>query len=179
MDKNQNKITYEICLLGDSQVGKTSIFKKIATGNFSTNNVATIGIEKKTLFFNDIDVDFKGNKEKKSFEISLFDTAGQERFRSIAPNFIKNSEGVILIYDITKKESFEHVEFWLSSIKENLSDWTKSGYLIMIIGNKLDLVLENEKLREVSIEDVENKYGDSGIILGGECSEKILQIINF
>jgi len=171
MADSQKNIVYKLSLLGDSQVGKTSIFKKMYTGNF-TINVSTIGVEKRSFFFNDIDVDIKGKKEKRSFEIHIFDTAGQERYRSLAPNYIKGSDGVILIYDITKKDSFEHVEEWLSSVKEIISDLNKNDYLIMLLGNKLDLVNEDENLREVSIEDVKNKYENSGIILGGEISAK-------
>ena len=95
--------------------------------------------------FNDLEVEFNGNKIKKSFKITLFDTAGQERYRSITNSYIKNTDGVILIYDITNKLSFEHVEEWLSSIKNNFSDWRKSDYLIMILGNKLDLHPKLEK----------------------------------
>ena len=74
-------------------------------------------------------------KEKKSFIITLFDTAGQERYKSITPNFIKNANGIILIYDITNQNTFDHIDAWLESIQENLSDWEKSDYLIMLIGN--------------------------------------------
>lgn len=171
MANSQKNIVYKISLLGDSQVGKTSIFKKMYTGDFSIS-VATIGVEKRTFFFNDIDVDIKGKQEKRSFEIHIFDTAGQERYRSLAPNYIKGSDGVILIYDITKKESFDHVEEWLSSVKEIIADLNKNDYLIMILGNKLDLLKENENLREVSIEEVKKKYENSNIILGGEVSAK-------
>ena len=114
----------------------------------------------------------KGNKIKKSFEISLFDTAGQERFRSMTKSYLRGAQGIILIYDITDRISFEHVEMWLSNIKETLSDWKTSNYLIMLLGNKLDLVENNVKEREVNIEEVEKKYGNSGIFIGGECSTK-------
>ena len=62
----------------------------------------------------------KGNKIKKSFEISLFDTAGQERFRSMTKSYLRGAQGIILIYDITDRISFEHVEMGLSNIKETL-----------------------------------------------------------
>ena len=171
MAKNQNNIIYKFAFLGDSQVGKTSIFKKMSIGDF-TLNVSTIGIEKKTFFFNDIDIEIKGNKEKKSFQIEIFDTAGQERYRSLASNYIKGSDGVILIYDITKKPTFEHLKDWLASIKDILSNWNTNDYLILLLGNKLDLVEENENSREVSLKEVYDKYDNSGIILGGEVSAK-------
>ena len=172
MAENNQIINYKFSLVGDSSVGKTSIFKKISTGIFFEQNISTIGTDKRTINFNDIEVDIKGEKIKKSFEISLFDTAGQERFRSITKNYFKDADGIILVYDITSKNTFEHVETWLASIKEVLSDWKDHNYLILLIGNKLDLATSGEKEREVNIEDVNKKYGNSGIICGGECSAK-------
>jgi Ras-related protein Rab-1A len=165
-------IEYKFALLGDSSVGKTTIFKKISTGIFSEHNISTIGTDKRTIDFNDVEVNIKGKKVKKSFQISLFDTAGQERFKSITKNYFKDADGIILLYDITNKITFDHVETWLASIEEVLSDWKTHNYLILLMGNKLDLATNGEKDREVNIEDVNKKYGDSGIILGGECSAK-------
>ena len=184
MDNNQKFIYYKYALVGDSSVGKELLFKKLSKGDFSEKNISTIGSDKRTISFTNLDVeDFKGNKIKKSFEISLFDTAGQERFRSISKRYFKDSQGIILIYDITNRITFDHLEMWLSSIKEALSDWESSNYMIMILGNKLDLVNNNERKREVFIEEVEKKYRNSGIFIGGECSLKefsdsqILEII--
>ena len=172
MAEKNKLIEYKFALLGDSSVGKTTIFKKISTGIFSEHNISTIGTDKRTIDFNDVEVNIKGKKIKKSFQISLFDTAGQERFKSITKNYFKDADGIILLYDITNKITFDHVETWLASIEEVLSDWKTHNYLILLMGNKLDLATNGEKDREVNIEDVNKKYGDSGIILGGECSAK-------
>ena len=176
MTKN---IEYKFALIGDSSVGKTSIFRKISTGNFSDENIATIGTDKRTLNYTEIEVNNKGKKEKKSFEISLFDTAGQERFRALTKNYIKGSDGIILIYDITNKESFDHVEKWLEDIKEILSDWKSSSYSIMLLGNKLDLVNSGEEKRMVDINEGQKKCNNSGIIWGGECSAKDFTLEQF
>jgi len=167
-----DKVVYKLALMGDSSVGKTTIFKKIASGKFSETNISTIGTDKKTLNYHNIEVDDKGTMVKKSFEISLFDTAGQERFRSISKSFIKGSDGIILIYDVTNKNSYEHIELWIQSIKEVLSDWRTSDYLLMILGNKLDLVNSYEKEREVQAEDAKQKCEEQDIFWGGECSAK-------
>ena len=172
MAEKNKLIEYKFALLGDSSVGKTTIFKKISTGIFSEHNISTIGTDKRTIDFNDVEVNIKGKKVKKSFQISLFDTAGQERFKSITKNYFKDADGIILLYDITNKITFDHVETWLASIEEVLSDWKTHNYLILLMGNKLDLATNGEKDREVNIEHVNKKYGDSGIILGGECSAK-------
>ena len=165
-------INYKYALMGDSMVGKTSIFKKISTGDFYQESVPTLGYDKRTMEYNDIEIEIDGKIEKKDFSVSLFDTAGQERFRSIAKNYIKGSNGIILIYDITNRESFEHVETWLNSIKEVLSDWKASDYLILLLGNKLDLVEQEEIDRKVEINEAKNKCENNGIQWGGECSAK-------
>ena len=172
MAEDNSIINYKFALLGDSSVGKTSIFKKISTGEFFLENISTIGTEKKSIEYNDIEIEINGKTEKKSFLIELFDTAGQERYRSITKNYIKGSDGIILIYDITNKETFEHVEKWLTSIKDVLSDWKASNYLIMLLGNKLDLIDIEEYERKVEIDEAKNKCDDNEIHWGGECSAK-------
>jgi len=172
MKEKKEIIIYKFILLGDSQVGKTAIFNKLSKDQFSESGISTHGEASTPIKFNDLDVDINGIKEKKSFNIILSDTAGQERYRSITTNYIKHANGIILIYDITNRNTFDHVDEWLDSIQENLSDWEKSDYLIMLIGNKLDLVNEDENERKVNIEEVNNKYENRGIMLGGECSAK-------
>ena len=84
-------------------------------------------------------------------DVKLWDTAGQERFRSITTSYYKSSEGLLLMYDITKKDSFDSIENWIQSIKESLGEDEK--YLIVLLGNKLDLANDNPELRMVSTED--------------------------
>ena len=172
MKDKKEIIKYKFILLGDSQVGKSSIFHKLSKNEFLEANLSTQGQDHMVINFNDLKIDINGKKEKKDFNITLFDTAGQERYRSVTTNFIKHADGILLIYDITSKITFEHIDAWLDSIQENLSDWEKSDYLIMMLGNKLDLVKEDEKERKVDIEEVKNKFEDKGIILGGEISAK-------
>ena len=168
MKDKKEIIKYKFMLLGDSQVGKSAIFHKLAKDEFLETNVSTQGQDHIEIYFNDLEIDINGVKENKCFDITLFDTAGQERFRSVTTNFVKHADGIILIYDITSRNSFDHVDEWLSSIKENHDI---SNYLIMLLGNKLDLVDEDETLRKVSIEE-ENKYENKYIMIGGECSAK-------
>ena len=168
--KDNAPIIYQFAFLGDSEVGKTSIFRKMITGNFNGNAISTLGIEKKTISYTDLYVENKGNKYKKNFEISIFDTAGQEKYRSITHNYIKGSDGVVLVYDITNKKSFEHVQTWLDSIFEILCDWKESNYLIILLGNKLDLIGQEEENRHVKTIEAKNLCDKKGILWGGECS---------
>ena len=160
------KITYKLILIGDSAVGKTCIFKKITTGVFNEKSISTIGMDRRTLNFTikdsegrDLDV-----------EVQLWDTAGQERFRTITNNYYKSSQGLLLIYDITKKDTFNNVENWINSIKETLGEEDK--YLIVLIGNKVDLAEANPETREVSLDEAEEICKKDDIFWGGECSAK-------
>ena len=172
MTDEKNNIEFKFSLLGDSMVGKTTIFKKLTTGNFQSKTLSTVGVDKRTIKYENIEVNIDGKPVNKSFDISLFDTAGQEKFRAITKNYINGSDGIILIYDITRRQSFENIEMWLESITDCLEDYKNSDYLIMLLGNKLDLVKEDENKREISVEEGEKKSKERGLYWGGECSAK-------
>ena len=194
-------ITYKFVLIGDTRVGKTCIFRKLFNSIFSETMLSTVGVERKTINFDNEEVNLNGKKEIKNFEISIFDTAGQERFRSIPRNYIRGSEGIIIIYDITERKSFENIEIWLKSISENISN---DSFLVMLLGNKLDLANGNKNnenkdnedgdktdenkdnedgdktdennnnniCRQVSYEEGEKECEKYNFIWGGECSAK-------
>ena len=176
-EKKDDQIEYKFALLGDTKVGKTAFVKKLLGGGFSFS-VSTIGVDKKSLNLDDIEVNFNNKLEKKSFHISLYDTAGQERFRSITKSYINKTDGIILMYDITNRESFDHIENWLESISEILSDWKSEKYLIILLGNKTDLaendenLSENEKKRKVTYEEGKQKSEENELFWLGEISVK-------
>ena len=162
---SNDKLKYKITLLGDSAVGKTSLFKKLTTEQFDPKIISTIGIDKRTLsFFINTD---DGEQE---VDISLYDTAGQERFRSISITYFRESSGLLVMYDITRNDSFQNVEQWLTDIKNNLGNNAK--YLIILLGNKLDIVTEDNTLREVEEKDAKEFCQNNEIFWGGECSVK-------
>ena len=182
-NENENEyIQYKFILLGDSTVGKTSIFRKLFTSKFREGALSTVGVEVKTIKFEDVEVNTNGNNEKKCFEIAIFDTAGQEKFRSIPRNYIRGSDAVILIYDITKRQSFENLEIWLKSISDINSNNNMDSFLVMLLGNKLDLANEEENnndednenrvCRQVSTEEGETICKKYNFYWGGECSAK-------
>ena len=179
------KIDYKITLLGDSTVGKTSIFRKLFNSTFREGVLSTVGVDVKTINFEDVEVNSNVNNEKKCFQITIYDTSGQERFRSIPRNYIRGSDGIILIYDITNKQSFENIKTWSDSISEIISNNNKDKYLIMLLGNKLDLANnsedsndkdnennENKVCREVFTEEGEKICKKYNFDWGGECSAK-------
>ena len=163
---DNSKITYKIIIIGDSAVGKTCIFKKITSNTFNEKSISTIGMDRRTLFFTI--KDSKGSDLE--IEVQLWDTAGQERFRSITATYYKSSQGLLLMYDITKRETFSNVENWIENVNDSLGN--NNDYLIVLMGNKLDLVKNNPEARDVSEEEAQNLCQDKNIYWGGECSAK-------
>lgn len=171
--EEEDSITYKIIMIGDSTVGKTCLFRKLTTGVYSDKNITSIGIDRKT-FPLKVKINENGEEKEKNFLIQLWDTAGQERFRAITKGYIKDSQGLLLMYDITNKDSFDNIEKWITSIKDLIGkDEDKESeekFLIFLMGNKKDL--EEEGLRTVSEELAEEKCKNFNIIWGGECSAK-------
>ena len=137
----------QFIIIGDATVGKTSILSRFSDGTFSTNYLATVGLENIT---KDEVID------DKTIRIKIWDTAGQERYQSLAKSFYRNAEGVILVYDVTNLKTYENLKFWLQSIKNNMV--ADMGEIpIIIIGNKID-----RDEREVNREEAEKFLKDQG-----------------
>ena len=127
-----------IGLIGNSIVGKSSL-SLVYTGElFNENIIGTIGID---CMITNIKHQFKGENEPKNIKVKIWDTAGQEKFRSIGLKYIKNCYGLLVVYSIIDRQSFEEVEFWIEQIKNG---YNLSEYPFMIIGNKCDL--ENKRV---------------------------------
>ena len=169
---SQKNNEYKIILIGSSAVGKTSIFKKISSGTFTDRNISTIGIDKRTLNFKGIEVEIEGKKHTEEFNIILYDTAGQERYRSVTKNYYQGSDIVFILYDITERKTFDEVESWLESISETLSSWKTAKYSIILFGNKLDVATSKEELRKVEEEEADKLCEDKSIKWGQEISVK-------
>ena len=157
---------YKILILGDSTVGKTCFLTRYTDNTFQEEYLASIGMDYKIKSYEKED----GN----SIKLYIWDTAGQDRFRSITRNYYKGADGIILIYDITNEESFNNVKHWINSIKEAIDSSEESRYVIILIGNKLDLVENGEKEREVQEEDAIKICEKNNLIWGGERSTKTI-----
>ena len=168
-----NDIEYKIIILGDTSVGKTSFFRKITSGVFYEKNITSIGMDKSSILL-DINIDENNNKTiKKTFNITLVDTAGQERFKSITKSFYKGADCILLIYDITNKDSFHKISDWISTINDAMGYYRKnSQYIIVVIGQKADKVENDNYERTVEKEEAENMCIDNDLLWGGEISAK-------
>ena len=126
-----------LMLLGDGQVGKTSLSLTLTKNKFDDSLLTTVGKESYTYLTN-----LHGHDVK----MKIWDTAGQERFKSMSVGVIKTVDGLILVYSITSQESFRNLESWMKSVKD-IADLSKKP--IIIIGNKCDL----EDMRNVTYEE--------------------------
>ena len=123
---NNNMFEVRLVTLGDSKVGKTSLILRYVDDEFNLNYLSTMGFDLKIK-----KIKLSNNKEVK---VKIFDTAGQERFKSIASNYLKKAEGIILVYDITDRISFENIDNWVDDINKE----GKNSKPIILIGNKSD-----------------------------------------
>ena len=133
-------------LVGMSGSGKTNIINALTGQAFDSYKFST------TSSF----VDKFMTVNNKKYHVEIWDTAGQEQFRSLTKIFIKDSKIVIFVYDITNYKSFEEVDFWLNTVKEIVGDTAIFG----LAGNKKDL-FQNEKVTE---EEGEKKAADNGAL---------------
>ena len=137
-------ISFKILLLGDSGVGKTAFILRFCEDKFEEDSLTTIGLDQKNKFVK------RGNKK---LELHIWDTAGQERFRSIAKNCYKGADGIILIYDISKYETFKQIKTWINNIKDSI-DIDKIA--LLVVGNKCDMPKTDETVDEQSKQNFEN-----------------------
>jgi small GTP-binding protein len=136
---------YKILILGDSTVGKTCFLTRYTDNTFQEEYLASIGMDYKIKSYEKED----GN----SIKLYIWDTAGQDRFRSITRNYYKGADGIILIYDITNEESFNNVKHWINSIKEEAPD----KVVIILVGNKVDDE-ENRKIKKENGEKISQEF---------------------
>jgi len=139
-ENNNYDMIFKIVLIGDSSVGKTNILSKYISDEYDPDTQATIGVELSTKNYT-----FDNNEVK----VQIWDTAGQEKYRSITSSYYKGAHGCLLVYDITRKATFENIDKWLAEIKLS----SNNEINMVLIGNKCDL----EDKREVSIEEAQNK----------------------
>ena len=120
-------LLYKILIIGDSAVGKTSLLNRIVGDVFNPYELSTVGANYQ-LITRKID--------GKRIEIQVWDTAGQEKFRSLSPIYFRNAIGAIAVYDQTSKQSYENLEMWLKMFTDIVGD----GAIIAIAANKSDLI---------------------------------------
>ncbi|XP_076439033.1 ras-related protein Rab-11B-like [Babylonia areolata] len=133
---DQYDYIWKVVLVGDSGVGKTNLLSRFTRNEFNAESKSTIGVE-----FATRNMTIKG----KMVRAQIWDTAGQERYRAITSVYYRGAVGALVVYDLTKPQSFENLDKWLEELKEH----AESSVRIMLVGNKTDL----RHLRAVTMEE--------------------------
>ena len=144
----------KLIVVGNQGTGKSCILNRFINGSFDENYQATIGLD-----FHSKNVSI----HNQDIRLILYDTAGQEKFRSLIPMYIREAQIILLIYDITNKDSFDSIPNWMAEI----SDVKNNDIIYVLVGNKIDL----EKQRAVSFEEGK-KFADENKLLFQEVSAK-------
>jgi len=152
---------YKLVFLGDIYVGKTSIINQFMYESFDNNYQATIGIDflSKTIHLAD-----------QPMRLQLWDTAGQERFRSLIPNYIRDSSAAIIVFDLTNPASFQSVDKWMEDVRNERG----TDAVIALVGNKVDKVEERAVSKEAGEEKAKrfsSLYAETSAKTGGNIKE--------
>jgi len=142
----------KLLLVGDSNVGKTSLLVRFTQGNYNeAKNTVGVDLKVKTV-----------EMRQKQLKLTIWDTAGQERFRTLTASYYRGAHGIILVYDITNRDTYQHIQMWLQEV----DIYSTVGESIkMLIGNKID----QEDQRKVSKEEAQNYARTEGMMFM-ECS---------
>ena len=168
----QQEKTVSILTVGETQVGKTSLILRFIDRVFYYDTKTTIGVDFKVKRINLLN---------KNVLVKIWDSAGQERFKTVTRQYYKNAEGVMLIYDVTSQKSFSMIEEWFKSIIEN----KRKGAQVILIGNKKDMVnrVISAEQGESLAKKFEIKYYETSALSGEnvdqvfeELAENILKI---
>lgn len=132
--KYQSLFTFNIALLGNISVGKSSIINRFVFDTYSNNYLSTIGVDvqKKTV---------KVKENSAYVSLNIWDTCGEERFLSLTKMYLRNKEGVIIVFDLSDKDSFYGIYNWIEAVKTVSSEKT----VIIIVGNKYDKLISNNR----------------------------------
>ena len=166
MEDDNYEFMFKVVLVGDSFVGKTNIMSKYLKNEFHEDSKATVGVE-----FGSKQFTIEGH----SIKAQIWDTAGQERYKAITSAYYKGAKGAFIVYDITRKNSFESIDKWINDVTA-VAD---KKITIVLIGNKSDL----EDQRQVTKEQGEDKANKLQVAFletsafSGENLEKAFQMM--
>ncbi|KAI9695535.1 MAG: Ras- protein Rab-11A [Bogoriella megaspora] len=146
MANDEYDFLFKVVLIGDSGVGKSNLLSRFTRNEFNLDSKSTIGVEFAT---RSIQVDLK------TIKAQIWDTAGQERYRAITSAYYRGAVGALLVYDISKQNTFENVTRWLKELR----DHADSNIVIMLVGNKSDL----RHLRAVPTEDAKQFASENNL----------------
>ena len=164
MSKSEEPILFKILTLGDTKVGKTSFILRYTENTFHESPLSTIGVDfqRKTVIH-----------DNKKLEIQIWDSAGQEKYKSISKQYYHNSEGILLVFDLTSQESFVALDEWIEDLEKVEKDLP-----IILVGNKSDLDARDVSEEEINkiINDKKLDYFETSALNGSNVNEAFIKL---
>nr|XP_043624203.1 ras-related protein RABA3-like [Erigeron canadensis] len=158
---------YKVVVIGDSAVGKTQMLSRFTRNEFCFDSKSTIGVEFQTRTL---------TIHSKVIKAQIWDTAGQERYRAVTSAYYRGALGAMLVYDITKRQSFDHVARWVEELRAHAD----SSIVIALIGNKADLEDKRAVPSEDAVEFAENQglyFFETSALTGDNVEAAFLKLL--
>eukprot|EP00622_Pseudochattonella_farcimen_P006090 FR741844.1.p1 GENE.FR741844.1~~FR741844.1.p1 ORF type:complete len:206 (+),score=20.97 FR741844.1:175-792(+) len=162
MAGSSKKVSFKYIMVGDTEVGKSTLLLMYLENESIPSHEMTIGVE-----FGSKALDIKGTQIK----LEIWDTAGQETYLSITRTYYRNTNACLLVYDITRRESFDHIVTWLEEARQNSNN---PNLVVMVVGNKADL----NKKREVPVEVGREFAKENGVMFCEASAKDYSQVAN-
>ena len=161
-EDDNNVYSYKVILIGDSLVGKTSLILRFCKDKYEDNSLSTVGIDTQKKYI---------KKNDKKIELQIWDTAGEEKFRSLAKSSCNQMDGIIFVFDLGVKETFKNIKTWYINL-EQMVDFKKVG--AVLVGNKSDL--ESHDITEEKILDYSNQKNMEYIAASAKINVNVNEI---
>ncbi|KAI8544918.1 hypothetical protein RHMOL_Rhmol07G0002600 [Rhododendron molle] len=158
---------YKVVVIGDSAVGKSQILSRFTKNEFCFDSKSTIGVEFQTRTV---------SINSKLIKAQIWDTAGQERYRAVTSAYYRGALGAMLVYDISKRQTFDHVARWVEELRAHAD----SSIVIMLIGNKSDLGDQRAVPTEDAVEFAENQglfFSETSALSGDNVDTAFLKLL--
>mmetsp|Transcript_24733 Transcript_24733/g.39743 ORF Transcript_24733/g.39743 Transcript_24733/m.39743 type:complete len:193 (+) Transcript_24733:101-679(+) len=162
-----DKVEVRLITIGDSATGKSSLILRYTKGMFQEERKATVGIDLKIK-----STTVLGRPTK----VRVWDTAGQEQFRTITRNYYRGAQGVLLVYDITNKDSFKHVAKWIKDVE----NYAEPGVSVVLLGNKCDLEDKRQVTRsegQAIAQEYEVEFFETSALSGSSVEESFGSLV--
>jgi len=164
---DKRPLVVKLMLIGDSGVGKTSLLMRWSEGGFNPKFMSTIGIDFRQKYL---------TVDNRNLKVQVWDTAGQERFRVIAKAYYRGSMGLLMVFDVTDRKSFDNVTGWIKSVQETVVYLDKK-LQILLVGNKVDLK-EKRVVTEQEAKDLAAKFGAQYIETSAKSETGVDQVFD-
>ena len=157
---------FNVSLLGEASVGKTCMINSLKGFPFDENQIATIGID---------DVMDQAKLENNSYKFKIFDTAGQERYRSISTQTVQLADGFLIVFAVDNKQSFDRVSYWIETITDKVNINQKA---LILVGNKCDVEDDKKQVTRETAEELAKSYKMKYFETSAKTGSNIKEVFN-